>query len=239
MLYLGGFLLGFLGSLHCIGMCGPIALALPWKSASLAHFVRKQIFYFLFKALSYTLLGFLSGLIGDTFRFFGFQQAVSVVLGSIMLVVGIASLLHLTFVKKISILDNALAGLRSLFSKLIKTDRPSSFMAIGFLNGFLPCGFVYIGLASAVVTNSALNASFFMFFFGLGTIPALLTASLLPRFLKTKQRFSTRKLIPVFSIVFAILFILRGLNLGIPFVSPRMQGHTPAMEKAAHVECCK
>jgi hypothetical protein len=239
MLYLGGFLLGFLGSLHCVGMCGPIALALPWKSASQAHFVWKQIFYFLFKALAYMLLGFLSGLLGDTFRFFGFQQTVSIVLGSIMLILGISTLFQFSFIKKMTILDKVFAGLRTLFGKFLKSERPASFMAIGFLNGFLPCGFVYIGLASAVVTNSVLNAGVFMFFFGIGTIPALLTASLLPRFLRTKQQLSTRKLIPLFSILFAILFILRGLNLGIPFVSPRMQGHTPKMEKAAHVECCK
>ncbi len=238
MYLFSGFLLGFLGSLHCIGMCGPIALALPWKSRSKAIFAAKQFLYFISKATAYALLGLFTGLIGDTFRFFGLQQAISIAIGVIMLLIGIASLFKPGILLKLKFVDRIFSGLRSLFSKFLKSNNPASFTVIGFLNGFLPCGFVYLGLGSSLISGSAMESALFMFLFGIGTVPALLIASLLPSMLKSRGRLSAHKLIPVLSIIFAVLFILRGLNLGIPYLSPKMNAKMPHTGKENPVNCC-
>lgn len=234
-----GFVLGFLGSLHCVGMCGPIALALPWKSKSKAAFAAKQVLYFVSKAAAYALLGLFTGLIGDSFRFFGLQQAISITIGIVMLIIGVVTLSQKRTFLKFTVFDKLLSGIRGLFSKFLKSENPASFTVIGFLNGFLPCGFVYLGLGASLVTNSALQSAVFMFLFGMGTIPALLMASLLPSVIRTRGKFQVRRLIPVLSILFACIFILRGLNLGIPFLSPKMHGasHTPVQQTQA--DCCK
>ncbi len=238
---ISGLVLGFLGSLHCVGMCGPIALALPWKSGSRSSFIAKKLFYFISKASAYALLGILSGLIGNTFRFFGFQQYLSIVLGVIMLIAGIASLFHLGRITRLPVIDKALSILRSMFAGFLNNPKPSSFIAVGFLNGFLPCGFVYVALAAAIGGDTVLSAAAFMFLFGIGTIPALLAATLLPSVIRFPSWFSVRKLIPVITICFAILFLLRGLNLGIPYVSPAMHTNTQSVtnDTTETPDCCK
>ncbi len=239
MFLIGGFILGFAGSLHCIGMCGPIVLALPWQSKSGLKVLLKRILYFLSKSTSYLFLGIITGLIGDTFRFFGAQQSLSIMSGTVMLILGLVSLFRFTLTQRITFFDKFFIKLRSLFSSFLQTERISSFLVVGFLNGLLPCGFVYIGLGTALSGNSVIESGLFMFLFGLGTIPALLVVALLPSVLKSRWKIPTAKLAPILSIVFALMLILRGLNLGIPFVSPKMHTTQPAHTPNPQIDCCK
>jgi len=107
-------------------------------------------------------------------------------------------------------------------------------LTIGFLNGFLPCGLVYIAVFGAIAAGNIAQGSLYMVLFGAGTIPLMTTAVYFSGFLKGNRKQKIQKLIPVFVVLMGTLFILRGLGLGIPYISPK-----PVLEVAASssIEC--
>lgn len=221
-----------LGSLHCVGMCGPIALALPIVGNSKAALIVSRLLYNFGRILTYTFFGFIFGLIGDRIQLFGLQQIVSILLGSLII-------LRLIIPQKYSFtklhfFQRTVGKLKQEFSKMFGKNSMKSLFVIGLLNGFLPCGFVYVGIAGAIATGDALKGAAFMSLFGLGTLPIMFAASLFSSVLSLKARLNFRKAIPVFSFIIGILFILRGLNLGIPYVSPKMTSHQTTTE----IDCC-
>ena len=227
-----GFIIGLLGSLHCVGMCGPIALALPIVGNSKAALIVSRLLYNFGRILTYTFFGFIFGLIGDRIQLFGLQQIVSIILGSLIL-------LRLIIPQKYSFtklhfFQRTVGKLKQEFSKMFGKNSMKSLFVIGLLNGFLPCGFVYVGIAGAIATGDALKGAAFMSLFGLGTLPIMFAALLFSSVLSLKARLNFRKAIPVFSFIIGILFILRGLNLGIPYVSPKMTSHQTTTE----IDCC-
>ncbi len=128
---------------------------------------------------------------------------------------------------------------KKTFSKLIKTGSPQSLFLFGIINGFLPCGFVYVALAGALTTGSSIYGAVFMALFGLGTAPIMLAASLVGKIATGAIRSKINKLIPVFAIVLAIIFILRGLSLGIPYLSPpEKKLNVTTTVEAAEENCC-
>jgi sulfite exporter TauE/SafE len=223
-----GFVIGLLGSLHCIGMCGPIALALPIVGNSKVSLIISRLLYNFGRILTYTFFGFIFGLIGNRIKLFGLQQTVSIILGTLII-------LRLLIPKKISFfqiqfIQMSLTKLKQEFSRMFGKNSMKSLFVIGLLNGFLPCGFVYVGIAGAIATGGAFEGSAFMALFGLGTLPVMFAASLFSSALSLKARLNFRKAIPVFSFLIGILFILRGLNLGIPYISPKMASFQSATE---------
>jgi sulfite exporter TauE/SafE len=108
------------------------------------------------------------------------------------------------------------------FGKLFRSKSSASFFLIGVLNGLLPCGFVYVALIASLAMQSALQGALFMTLFGLGTFPMMFAISMLGQMINLKFRQQVSRFVPVFAILFACFFILRGLNLGIPFVSPQI-----------------
>lgn len=93
---------------------------------------------------------------------------------------------------------------------------------MGMANGLLPCGMVYIAIAGALSTADVVSGVLFMAFFGAGTLPAMMMISYFGKMISLSARSSMRKAVPYFVAVMGILLILRGLNLGIPFISPEM-----------------
>lgn len=222
MVVFTGFLLGFLGSLHCIGMCGPLVMAMPAGKGGKLRFTLNKIIYHSGRILTYALLGLLFGLIGDRLRMFAWQQYVSVAMGIVLLVTGIFSLVKTSAFQSVPGFNAFYTILKSWISKFIRKDTLDAQFILGFLNGLLPCGFVYVAIAGAVALGNVWQGIGFMVLFGIGTSPALIGLAWLPRLVNVKKYFSPNKLVPVFSIIFAALFILRGLNLGIPYISPKM-----------------
>jgi sulfite exporter TauE/SafE len=217
-----GFLMGLIGSVHCIGMCGPLVMAIPishqsnlqkWVSIFLYHFG---------KISSYAVLGVLLGLFGSSLPLFGVQENLSIVMGSIMLLYVLyvfvlkwnwspsffkSNILYTIIIKKMG--------------ALFKSKNRGSFYLIGFLNGLLPCGMVYLALTSALATQSVLQGAAIMAFFGLGTMPALIMLAIAGQYMGRTVRTKLQSLLPVFIFSMGILLILRGLNLGIPYLSPQ------------------
>jgi uncharacterized protein len=200
------FLLGLAGSVHCIGMCGPLALSVPVSGGKWSR-VGASFLYNTGRVATYSLIGMLFGLAGRSVAWFGWQQRFSLVLG----------LLILLFV--------LLPGLRSnrwLNAELLFKGTPVSVFLSGVLNGLLPCGLVYLALAGAAATGQALDGALFMMFFGWGTLPVMFGVVIFGSTLKQNFRSQMRTIYPALMAVMAILLIIRGLNLGIPYLSPKM-----------------
>ena len=236
--------LGLLGSFHCLGMCGPIALALPIHQLSSTSKLFAVLFYNFGRAITYGFFGLLFGLLGQGFFVGGFQQFLSVLIGSLLLVSVLYSLLFSKGLFSINAINGFVLKLKAKFGELFRLKSLPSMFLIGLLNGLLPCGLVYVAIAGATATGHFFNGALFMFVFGLGTIPMMLSLSLFGQFIQVKYRNLMRKSVPVFVSAMAILMILRGLNLGIPYISPRIVekatvetgGHCSDAEQT--MECC-
>ncbi len=214
--------IGLVGSIHCLGMCGPIALAIPLDRSSKFNTFAGSLSYNVGRVVTYSIIGFVFGFIGYGFSLIGFQQWVSILAGIFM----IASVVWPRIIKgkglnlpKFSLWIGSLKG---GMSKRFGSKSLSNLFAIGLLNGLLPCGLVYMGLAGSVSMETALKGSLFMLFFGLGTLPMMFIVAFYGSHLKARLFKKGRKLIPIFIVLIGILFILRGLNLGIPYLSPKL-----------------
>jgi uncharacterized protein len=214
--------LGFLGSFHCVGMCGPIALALPLsKTSKLARLVGGLIYNF-GRILTYSLLGGLFGLLGKTFVIAGYQQSLSITLGLLILIMVFLPESKLSRFRLTGEILSVIGRIKNQFSALFLKKNYSSLFFIGLLNGLLPCGLVYLGIVGAIATGDSARGALFMAVFGLGTIPTMLSISLISNSISLGVRNKIRKAVPVFIVVMAVLLILRGLNLDIPYISPKM-----------------
>lgn len=233
---LSGLALGFLGSLHCIGMCGPIALALPSQSKSKLGFYSGRLLYNLGRVITYSIMGLIIGLIGQKINLAGYQQIVSVILGIGILIAVILPSRFKNYLVKLKPVQTVTKILQSSIGVLFRKGGQSSLFAIGVLNGFLPCGFVYVALAGAVAIGDVEKSVLFMALFGIGTIPAMFSASIVTNLFGQNFRKKIHRAIPVFASVLAIIFILRGLNLGIPYLSPKLK--TVTQVEPSH-DCCK
>ncbi len=231
-LIVSAFLLGFLGSFHCIGMCGPIALSLPIHSLSKTKKIVAIALYNIGRGITYSAIGAIMGLIGQQISIFGYQQKFSIIVGSIILLTIIFAKVfdspRFAIHKKFSVIKNVLG-------KLLKsTPHVGTFLFIGMANGLLPCGLVYVALSSALVIGSVSSSALFMFVFSLGTMPLMISIMVLGKFISVSFRSKIHKLVPVFIGFTAVLLILRGLNLGIPYVSPSYQKQNNKVENCCH-----
>ena len=215
------FILGLLGSFHCVGMCGPIAFLLPLDRQSNCKKLLQLALYHLGRLFTYALLGLLFGLLGKSLYLFGFQQQLSVAVGILMILAVVLPQRILSKFKITTPLYSLIGKVKSSLGAQLKKRTPDTFFAIGFLNGFLPCGLVYMAIFGAVATGELFNGTLYMLAFGFGTIPLMTTAVYLGNFLKGDARQRIRKTIPVFVIIVGSLFILRGMGLGIPYLSPK------------------
>lgn len=212
------FLLGFLGSMHCAGMCGPLALALR-GSAGEAQFFLKRFFYNSGRMITYAVLGLIAGSIGVMISMAGLQQALSISLGIILL---LAALTFLPRIKKLfsGIINPVNEWVKRGLAFFLHRSTFSGFISIGLLNGLLPCGLVYTALAGAAVTGSLTSGATYMAVFGAGTLPMMLAISWSGKLVPLKWRSSITKIYPYITMLVAVLLILRGMNLGIPYISP-------------------
>ncbi len=225
-LFVTAISLGFLGSFHCVGMCGPIALALPVYQLSPLRKYSSIFFYNAGRALTYGILGGIFGIIGQGIFIAGYQQILSIGVGISILIILFLPNTFISKVKSSTKFFSYLSVLKQRIGQLFRQKSFSSLFFIGTLNGLLPCGLVYLGVAGSIATGNALNGALFMVFFGLGTMPAMIAVSLFGNGINLALRNKIRKVVPVFVGLMALLLILRGLNLGIPYLSPEFSKDT-------------
>lgn len=222
-------ILGIAGSLHCVGMCGPLMLALPLSATTKWVWLRGRLLNQVGRIITYGLLGLAVGVVGQKLATAGLQQWLAIIAGMTMLFfigwpVGLSKLNRGPF--------KLVGWLKSSLSTWLKRKGTFSLFILGLLNGLLPCGLVYIALASSLALGSAIKGSSFMMLFGLGTSPALLAVSGLGRVIRGRIHVKAFRAAQLTLVITALLFILRGANMGIPFVSPKVE------VKKEQVDCC-
>lgn len=229
------FIIGLAGSLHCIGMCGPIAIALPLRDESKYRLLIGRLLYNSGRIITYALLGMIFGFIGSGFFIGGYQQILSIALGLLMLLTLFLPSKYAAYLTGARLHEKMTGKIRGLWRKLMRKNSVGSLFLIGLLNGFLPCGLVYIAIAGSISTGTAWGGALYMALFGLGTFPVMLVMSLVGQILSFKMKLHLRKLLPVGVIILASLFILRGLSLGIPYISPKIEKQASGQTT---VDCC-
>ena len=233
---ISAFVLGLMGSFHCAGMCGPIAIALPLHGNSVGGKIFGGSLYNLGRTITYGIMGAIFGLLGQGVAMIGFQQKVSVIMGGLMVVSVIFPSLFKNQYNMNKSWFAAIGRLKSTIGQMFSIRSYQSLFFIGMLNGLLPCGLVYMAIAGAIGTGSAAMGTLYMILFGLGTIPMLLSISLAGNLLSQTVRKRINRLIPVLVVVVGILFILRGLSLGIPYLSPPKEKIEKKFEKSLEKE---
>lgn len=219
MLYTA-LLFGLISSFHCIGMCGPIAMMLPVERNNPAKKVSQIITYHLGRLTAYGTIGFIFGLVGKGFFLAGMQQQLSIFIGVAMIVVIVIPekiFAQYNFSKPIF---KIISRIKQTLGSQFKNKSYKSLFTIGLLNGFLPCGMVYVALFGAIAMQSESLGVLYMILFGLGTVPLMSSVVYLNSFLTVSLRNKMRKVIPYVAVLIGVLFILRGLGLGIPYISP-------------------
>lgn len=223
-----------MGSLHCIGMCGPIAMMLPLDRQSAGRRYLQLGLYHGGRLLAYSIIGGVFGLVGRGLYLFGFQQKLSIFLGVLMILAVLLPWHRFRNRWMIRPVYQAVRRLKDALGGQLKRRTPDTFLTIGFLNGFLPCGLVYMAVIGAMAGGTVLQGMAYMVVFGLGTLPLMSAAALFGKFLKGQWAGQLRRAIPVLVVLIGLLFILRGMGLGIPYVSPRAPGHGLAAEVECH-----
>lgn len=212
------FFTGLFGSIHCVGMCGPLAFAIPSFRGSALLILLDKLVYNIGRTLTYTVLGLIIGLIGQQLWLAGVQSSLSILTGVFIIVAASFRIF------KISLGSGKLATkMTQPFNKLISSaiKHKSGHLITGVLNGLLPCGFVYLALAGALNTGNSISAAQYMLFFGLGTLPLMFIAMVSTSFIGPIFRRRINNAIPVVMLLLGSWFVLRGLHLDIPYLSPK------------------
>ena len=217
------FYTGLFGSLHCVSMCGPLVLALPFSNQPIWISALQRLIYQVGRILMYGLAGLVVGLFGQGFSFLGLQQFLSLTCGFFLLIGG------LNHFRKRGNKPGVLTGkmqqkLAYLLGKYL--SKPYGSFIAGALNGLLPCGVSYIALAQAIALTDPLQSARSMIFFGLGTVPLLFFTALVP--LVFRKFRTPAMLVPVLFMVAGSFLIARGFNVQIPYVSHAVTTDTDA-----------
>lgn len=215
-MFLSALIIGLLGSLHCIAMCSPITLMLG-KSSNSTNFLIQRVLYNVGRLVGYATLGLVAGVLGRLINFAGIQQWFSIGIGIGLLVMVLLFNSNAIYNPSFKPLQTLVVYLRSRFSHIYSSQSKFKGLFIGILNGFLPCGLVYMAIIGAVTMNSLFDSIIYMVVFGIGTWPMMLLASFSSGWITKKVGVGFLKVVPI---VLALLFIVRGLGLGIPYVSP-------------------
>ncbi|MBY0486815.1 MAG: sulfite exporter TauE/SafE family protein [Flavobacteriaceae bacterium] len=219
MLY-SAFIFGLISSLHCIGMCGPIAMMLPVDRSNPAKKVVQIMLYQMGRLSAYATLGLVFGILGKGFYMAGIQQSISIMVGIFMITIAVVPeriFMKYNFSKPVY---KVISNVKSSLGNQFKRKSPDALFTIGLLNGFLPCGLVYAALFGAIAMQNVTLSVTYMLLYGLGTIPMMSAVVYISNILSKPIRSKMQKMIPIVTVIIGTLFILRGLGLDIAYISP-------------------
>ena len=217
---LPGLVMGIVGSAHCAGMCGPLVISLACARNEPGNAWKSPLIYQFGRLGAYLLIGLGFAAIGTAFSMAGWQQALSIVAGVLIL----AALFVAPKWTGNRWLSRWIYWIKGSFAARVRSPGWRSTLGLGFINGFLPCGLVYVAGASAAAYGHALAAMVFMLAFGLGTFPMMLVLHVSGNRISPRFRLNLQKLIPIVWGIMGVLLIIRGLDLGIPYLSPHFSG---------------
>ena len=214
MVLVSGILIGFFGSLHCVGMCGPIAMTVHTHGTGLRPWL-----YNSGRLLAYVSLGLIFGILGEGLSLFGWQRSLSILMGVSVILLALypkfqARLVNTPWHRYV------ITPLKKQLTGLLKSKNAISYAVVGILNGLLPCGLVYLAIASGLALMDLGQSLLLMTGFGLGTFPLMLGVGWGSSMLKRRLQGSLRFIVPAFAVVVGLMLVVRGLALDIPYLSP-------------------
>jgi uncharacterized protein len=213
MFELSALAIGFLGSFHCVAMCGPIALAMSSSSGSLSKYFLTRAIYNSGRVVTYGILGLAAGMLGHALLLAGIQKSLSIGIGAVMILTVVLMYYVRGGFRSPPILININGFIKRVFSNTLKKKNVTSLFISGLANGILPCGFVYLALAGASATQSPANGALYMILFGLGTIPAMMAVAAFGKLASVKARVFLTKAAPVLMIILGLVLIYRGMTM--------------------------
>jgi uncharacterized protein len=206
------FILGLISSLHCVGMCGPIALMLPYTEGVRMRILKETMTYNLGRVLTYSILGLLFGYLGKGLALVGLQQSLSIFFGLIFIVIALLSIFYkknlLLNIEKITVLS---VPIKNIFSRFIKNK--NAHFVLGMANGLLPCGIVWWALAASMLTFNPVYSAQYMLFFGLGTMPLMMATVLVSKVINKSFVRQLYGYIPVYQLILGVFFIWRAYSV--------------------------
>lgn len=215
--------LGFATGFHCIGMCGPIALSMGLTKKQATNYYLQNLTYQFGRIFTYSLMGAILGVLGTGFQMAGFQKYLTIGVGILLVLMSVFSFGGKDFASKIPFFSKFLLKVKMQLGLLLQKADYRSRFTTGVLNGFLPCGMVYMALTASLAAGGIWQSTAFMALFGLGTLPFMFAAVVLGNLMTNAFRIKILKFVPVMMIVLGGLFILRGLEIGIPYLSPKAE----------------
>ncbi len=236
MLLSTAIVVGLLGSVHCLGMCAPIVWALPDDRSARWQWLGKKLVYNIGRIITYAILGVVVGFAGEMLAFAGVQQWLSIVAG-VVLIVGV--LLFGGRIPELPLfrpLGKLVLFVRTKMGRLIARKGLGSHFYLGMINGLLPCGLVYAALIAAISMGSWSGGALYMILFGLGTFPMMIAAAVVGRVAGQRFKWRLSSLTPKFIMILGLLFVLRGLNLGIPYLSPALTDNNEIIECNVNID---
>ncbi|TJZ50785.1 sulfite exporter TauE/SafE family protein [Sphingobacterium olei] len=212
------FFMGLFGSIHCVVMCGPLLVAIQGNQRISWRQTFNKLLHQTGRILTYGCIGLLVGLFGSLAALQGWQEGFSVITGAILIVIGLFYFVGKKSIKLARLQTRAIQPLARVMGKWLY--KPGGAFIAGILNGILPCGMVYMALASAMNADQVMNSFWFMVLFGLGTLPLMFTFSFATSLPKSIFKMKFVRIIPFLYLLMGMWFLLRGANLDIPYLSP-------------------
>lgn len=210
--------MGLLGSMHCLGMCGPLAMSLPVRTHHIGLKLLKYLLYNIGRIITYSIFGLLVGTISSFFAYTGLQQLLSITAGVLIILSVVVMYEPFAWLKRIT--SPFQSKIKQAMIYYFQHANGFSMLVLGVLNGFLPCGMIYAALIGAMATGDAVSGALFMICFGLGTVPLMLTVALAGNIIGYRWKSWLNRLSPVFAFAVGALLILRGLHVHIPSILP-------------------
>lgn len=243
MLPLTGLVLGLAGSLHCVGMCGPIVLAVQGSGVQSSRLglswpsLAPKLEYQLGRILMYSVLGAIVGLTSSAFSLAGIGRIVTIASGVLMILFAVGELLFQRGVVPQHLAEAWNRTINRLYKRASgnRCEFKRRHLLLGILNGLLPCGLVTSALMGAVSMGNVVDGALFMAFFGMGTLPLLLAVAIAGVSLSCTLKARLRLALPGFALLLGTLILLRGMALGVPYISPEAPSEKAPSPKHS---CC-
>jgi len=216
--YFSAFLIGLAGSVHCVGMCGPLALAIPGASKDKGFtFFLRTIAYQISRISGYGVLGLIVGFFSQGMQFTGVQPYFSLLSGIVLLFLGFFGIIpEVNAFSKYPIIQHFQVKINRIIGTVMTNEHFSTPFVLGFLNAMLPCGMIYIALGTGLSSGNMSEAALYLISFGLGTLPLMFMMSLSGQFLSLQMRRSWQKTIPIIFMISGIILIYKGMNIDLP-----------------------
>lgn len=212
-------ILGFVSSLHCMGMCAPLQAVAMGAAGSNTH-KSNILTYHTSRILTYGFLGIIAAIAGKGLGLENWQQQASLLSG-LLLLFAFAAFYFLKLDRQLlKVIYPLISRIRTNLQKN-KSSKVLYFGGSGMINGLLPCGMVYLAIFPAMGSGSLFSAFTYMLLFGAGTLPLLVLTNFGAISFFQGKAGLVQKAIPVMVVVTATLLILRGMDLGIPYLSPQ------------------